>query len=288
MDKVLTVEAMVAKVPDGASIVFGGSSLSRKPMAVARELVRQGRRDLTLIVNIGGPEVDLLLGAGAVKKVVYAFVGFEILGLAPHFRQARQRGLAQFEEWTEYTVIAGLDATIKAVPFLPTRAGLGTDVLAVNPAFRRIADPFGSGQELVAVPALNPDFAFIHVNYADCAGNAAILGDTHIDPLAAKAARTTFVTCEKLVPPEVLRRFGRDASILRIWVDGVAEVPWGAHPTGCAPQYRFDLDAFTQYLEAAAEPERWAAYLDRVRQLSPEEYVDHWGGTAGLQARLRV
>ncbi|MCL6563206.1 MAG: CoA transferase subunit A [Firmicutes bacterium] len=288
MNKVVSLPELVSRIEDGASIVFGGSSLSRKPMAAVRELVRQGRRNLHLICDIGGPEVDLLVGAGAVQRLTYAFVGFEILGLAPHFRAARQQGSLAFEEWTEYTVMAGLDAAVKRVPFLPTRAGLATDVLAVNPSFRRIVDPFGSGQELVAIPALNPDVALIHVNYADERGNAVILGDTHIDVLAAKAARTTLVTCERLLSAEALRRFGRDLQIAHIWVDGVAEVPWGAHPTGCAPHYRFDLEAFQRYLQAASDPDRWAQHLEDLRGQDHPTYLQAQGGRLGLVERLRL
>jgi glutaconate CoA-transferase subunit A len=288
MNKVVSLPELVSRIEDGASIVLGGSSLSRKPMAAVRELVRQGRRNLHLICDIGGPEVDLLVGAGAVQRLTYAFVGFEILGLAPHFRSARQQGTIAFEEWTEYTVMAGLDAAIKRVPFLPTRAGLATDVLAVNPSFRRIVDPFGSGQELVAVPALQPEVALIHVNYADERGNAVILGDTHIDVLAAKAARTTLVTCERLLSWEALRRFGRDVQIAHIWVDAVAEVPWGAHPTGCAPHYRLDLQALQRYLQAASDPARWAEYLDDLRGLDHPSYLNAQGGPVGLIERLRL
>ena len=287
MNKTLTAEAMVEQISDGASITIGGSSLSRKPMALVRALARSGRKNLTLIVNVGGPEVDLLLGLGVVTKVIYAFVGFEVMGLAPNFRRARQNSNVTFEEWTEYTVMAGLDAAIKRVPFLPTRAGLGTDVLAVNPSFRTITDPFG-GETLVAVPAIHPDFALIHVNYADERGNGVILGDGHIDVLCAKAAKTTFMSCERILHGDELQRFGRDVQIMRIHTQGVAELPWGAHPTGCAPEYRADLRHMEEYMEATGDLERWHAYQDRMVWVDHEQYLDRMGGRESMVSRLHV
>jgi len=197
MNKVVTADDVVGEIRDGATIAIGGSSLSRKPMALVRALARSDRRNLRLIVNVGGPEVDLLIGTGKIAEVIFAFVGFEVMGLAPHFRRARQDGSVRFQEWTEFTVMAGLDATIKRVPFLPTHAGLGTDLLRVNAAFRTFQDPF-EGQTLLAVPALRPDVALIHVNLADPQGNGVILGDGHIDgraDLAAGAAADVRARC---------------------------------------------------------------------------------------------
>ncbi len=153
-------------------------------MSLVRALAARGRGDFRLIVDVRGPDVDLLLGTEKVREVIYVFVGFEIMGPAPHFRRARESGRVGFQEWTEFTVMPRLDATGKRVPFLPTHMGLGTDVLAVNDAFRRFQDPFG-GEALVVVPALTPDFALIHVNVADPQGNGVILGDGHVDVLCA-------------------------------------------------------------------------------------------------------
>ncbi|MHB1954851.1 MAG: CoA transferase subunit A [Sulfobacillus sp.] len=287
MSKLLSAQAMMAQIPDGASVTIGGSSLSRKPMALVRALARSGRKNLTLIVNVGGPEVDLLIGLGVVSKVIYAFVGFEVLGLAPHFRAARQTQQVEFEEWTEYTVMAGLDAAIKRVPFLPTRAGLGTDVLHVNTSFRTIEDPFSS-QTLVAVPAIHPDFALLHVNYADDRGNGVILGDGHIDVLCAKAARTTFMSCERVLNGEELQKFGRDVQVLRIHTQGVTEIAWGAHPTGCAPEYRADLKHLEEYIAATGDAARWNAYKDNMVWAEHNQYLDRVGGREHLVSRLHV
>lgn len=287
MDKRTTVEELAAMIPDGATIAIGGSALSRKPMALIRAMARRGLKDLTVIVDIGGPDVDLLLAVGAVRRLIFAFVGFEILGLAPHFRRARQAGAVAFEEWSEYTVMAGLDATIKRVPFMPTHAGLASDVLEVNPSWKTIADPFG-GEALVAIPALKPDFSLIHVNYADPSGNGAILGDSHVDALMAKAASKTLISAERILPREELVRRARTVEILSIYTAAVAEVPWGAHPTGVAPSYRLDADHLQLYLEAGARPEAWNAYQEAFLQGDSAAYLEAVGGPRGLHARLAV
>jgi len=287
MNKVVTADDVVGEIRDGATIAIGGSSLSRKPMALVRALARSDRRNLRLIVNVGGPEVDLLIGTGKIAEVIFAFVGFEVMGLAPHFRRARQDGSVRFQEWTEFTVMAGLDATIKRVPFLPTHAGLGTDLLRVNAAFRTFQDPF-EGQTLLAVPALRPDVALIHVNLADPQGNGVILGDGHIDVLCAKAARRTFLSAEQILLPERLQTYGRDVRILRTLVAGVVEAPWGAHFTGCAPDYRADLTHVQEYLNAARDGSAWHEYLERYIYRSNREYLRALGEERSLGERLRV
>ncbi|HET7629666.1 MAG TPA: CoA-transferase [Bacillales bacterium] len=287
MDKRMTLEDMVRQLHDGATVAIGGSSLSRKPMAMIRALARSSVKNLRVIVDVGGPDVDLLIGTGSVSEVIYAFVGFEVLGLAPHFRRARQKGECAFQEWTEYTVMAGLDAAIKRVPFLPTHTGLATDVLKVNKAFKTFKDPFG-GEELVAIPALKPDFAIIHVNYADMKGNGVILGDGHVDALCAKAAKKTFMSCERVISSDELQRYGRDVQILRVHTDGIIELPWGAHPTGCSPDYRADLRHLQEYLKVSQKEEDWLAYQDEYIANNHDGYLANQGGVEQLVSRLKV
>jgi len=287
MNKVISTDEVVAQIPNGALVAIGGSSLSRKPMALVRALARSDRRDLRVIVNVGGPEVDLLLGTGKIAELIFAFVGFEVMGLAPHFRRARQEGSVKFQEWTEYTVMAGLDAAIKRVPFLPTHSTLATDVLKVNTAFRTFQDPFG-GETLVAVPALRPDVALLHVNLADPQGNGVVLGDGHMDALCAKAARKTFLSAEQILLPERLQTYGRDVHIFRTMVTGVVEAPCGAHLTGCAPEYRADLQHVQEYLTAARDEAAWREYLERYVYVTHEQYVRALGGEHALGERLRV
>jgi len=287
MNKVMSAAEAIREIPDGATVAIGGSSLSRKPMALVRQLARSDVKDLRLVVDVGGPDVDLLIAMGKVREVIFAYVGFELMGLAPHFRQARQAGSLRFQEWTEYTVMAGLDASIKGVPFLPTHTGWGTDVLKVTSAFRTVTDPF-TGEELVAVPAIRPDFALVHVNVADRQGNGVILGDGHVDELCVKAAERTILSAEWIADPKEIQGFGRNIRILRVYVDAVVEAPWGAHFTGCAPYYRADLAHVREYVEASRDEDAFRKYVDRFVTPADDALMRNLGGVESLVERLRV
>lgn len=287
MNKVLSAEEAIRGIPDGVTVAIGGSSLSRKPMALVRALARSDVKDLRLVVDVGGPDVDLLIAMGKVREVIFAYVGFELMGLAPHFRRARQDGSVAFQEWTEYTVMAGLDATVKGIPFLPTHAGLGTDVLNVTKAFRKVSDPY-SGEELVAVPAIRPDVALVHVNVADRQGNGVILGDGHVDELCVKAAKRTIVSAEWIADAKDIHGFGRNIRILRVYVDGVVEAPWGAHFTGCAPYYRADLAHIREYLKASQDEAAFRSYVERYVMAEDDALLRNLGGVENLVERLRV
>lgn len=285
--KVVTLEQAVARVRDGDTVAFGGSSLSRKPMAVARALARGPVGHLTLAAFLGGPEVDLLLAAGKVRKVLYAYVGLEAAGMAPHFRRAREAGTVAAQEWSEYTLLAGLEAAARRLPFLPARSGLGTDLPRVNPALVPFRSPIG-GEPLIAVPAIRPDVAFIHVPAAHPSGYGVIPGDLVADDLIAKAAARTFLTCERLLSDAELEAASRDALIHRIWVDGVVKVPWGAHPTACYPDYIADQAHLAAYQAAARDTDRFAAEYLQPYVLGPADPADYVEALGGRQALSRL
>ena len=182
---------MVGELRDGMTIGFGGWGSRRKPMAVVRAILRAGVGDLT-VVSYGGPDVGVLCAAGRVRKAVYAFVTLDSIALDPHFRKARQAGTIEAMEIDEGMFYLGLLAASQRVPFLPTRAGLGSDVMRVNPGLRTVRSPYDDGEELVAMPALALDAAFVHVNRADTHGNAQMLGpDPFFDELFLGAADPT-------------------------------------------------------------------------------------------------
>ena len=190
MDKRTTLKSIVNELRDGMTLGIGGWGSRRKPMALVRELLRSERKDLT-IVSYGGPEVGLLCKAGKVRKVVYGFVSLDSIPLEPHFRQARQSGSIEAVELDEGMFQWGLYAAANRLPFLPTRAGLGSDVLRVNPQLKTVRSPYEDGEELVAMPALNLDMAWIHMNRADIHGNGQFLGpDLFFDDLFCAAAKT--------------------------------------------------------------------------------------------------
>jgi glutaconate CoA-transferase, subunit A len=264
----VTPDEIVAELRDGMTVGIGGWGSRRKPMALVRAIVRAPLRDLT-VVSYAGPDVGLLVASGQAKRVVTGFSSLDSIALEPHFRRARQAGTVELTELDEGMLHWGLLAAAHRLPFLPIRAGLGSGVLEVNPELRMVrspyADPFGIGEELVAMPALRLDAALVHMNRADAAGNGQYLGpDPYFDDLFCLAAERAYVSCERIVasfdgPPQTLL-------LNRAMVHGVAETPNGAHFTSCIPDYGRDEAFQARYAAAAADPGEWekfrAAYLD--------------------------
>lgn len=273
-DKRATVEEMVAELRPGMTVGFGGWASRRKPMSAVRAIVRAGVGDLT-VVSYGGPDVGLLCAAGLVRKVVFGFVTLDSIVLDPHFRAARQSGSVEAMEVDEGMFYLGLLAASHRVPFLPTRAGLGSDVLRVNPELRTVVSPYADGEELVAMPALHLDAAFVHCNRADHHGNGQMLGpDPFFDDLFLGAADRRFVTAEQVVEPGRLAEQGPLQSVVvnRLLTDAVAEVPGGAHFTSCPPDYGRDEQFQRTYATAAADAQSWADFAARFVDVDDAGY----------------
>lgn len=269
--KVMTVEDVVGSLRSGMTVGIGGWGSRRKPMALVRAICRSPLDDLT-IVSYGGADVGLLCAHGKVRKVIAPFVTLDSIPLEPHFRIARQSAAVEFTEYDEGMFMFGLLAAAHRLPFLPTRAGLGSDVTRVNPGLRTVRSPYPDGEELVAVPALTMDVALVHLNRADHRGNAQYLGpDPYFDDLYAKAAERCYVSCERLVDTADLLKEGPVQSLLisRSMVTGVVETPGGAHFSSCEPDYDRDEIFQRAYVTAASDPEAWKAF--RERYLSGDE-----------------
>ncbi|HZM82885.1 MAG TPA: CoA-transferase [Candidatus Limnocylindrales bacterium] len=262
-NKVMSLDEVVGQLHSGMTVGIGGWGSRRKPMALVRAILRSDLTNLT-IVSYGGPDVGLLMAAGKVRKVVCGFVSLDSIALEPHFRRGRQEGTVELVELDEGMLYWGLLAAAHRLPFLPIRAGLGSDVMRVNPFLRTVRSPYEDGEELVAMPALELDAALIHLNRADRRGNGQYLGpDPYFDDLFCLAAAKRFVSCEKLVPTEDLRELGPVQSLLvnRMMVDGVVETPNGAHFTSCVPDYGRDESFQRLYAESDWETFR-STYLD--------------------------
>jgi len=278
-DKRLTLDELVGELESGMTIGIGGWGSRRKPMAAVRAILRSDLSDLT-VVSYGGPDVGLLCAAGKVAKVVYGFVTLDSIPTDPHFKAARQSGAVEAMEVDEGMFYLGLLAAAQRVPFLPTRSGLGSDVLRVNPSLRTVRSPYDDGEELVAMPALRLDAAVVHVNRADAAGSGQVLGpDPFFDELFLGAADRRFVTTEQVVPTEQLAAGGplQSLCVSRLLTDAVIETPGGAHFTACVPDYGRDEGFQKEYVAAAGDPDAWAAF--HARFLAVDE--------AGYQAATR-
>jgi glutaconate CoA-transferase subunit A len=272
----------VAELRDGMTLGIGGWGSRRKPMALVREILRSPLRDLT-VVSYGGPDVGLLCAAGKLRKLVYGFVSLDSIPLEPHFRAARQAGSLEAVELDEGMLQWGLQAAALRLPFLPTRAGLGSDVMRINPWLRTVRSPYPDAEELVAMPALELDAAIVHVHRADARGNGQLLGpDPYFDDLFLGAAKRRCMSCEKLVETPELAAAGspHTLAIGRQLVDGVVETPGGAHFTECPPDYGRDETFQRQYATAARDPEAWRAFEARYLSLADEREYQRAVGRA--------
>jgi glutaconate CoA-transferase subunit A len=266
----MSVDEVVAELHSGMTVGIGGWGSRRKPMALVRAILRSGLRDLE-IVSYGGPDVGLLIAGGHVRRVVTGFVSLDTIPLEPHFRLGRQQGTVQLTELDEGMLHWGLLAAAHRLPFLPIRAGLGSDVQRVNPQLRTVRSPYADGEELLAMPALRLDAALIHLNRADAAGNGQYLGpDPYFDDLFCLAAGRAYLSCERIVPTASLLDSGPPQSLLvnRAMVHGVVETPNGAHFTSCVPDYGRD-EAFQARYAAAAGPADWQRF--RAEYLAGDE-----------------
>jgi glutaconate CoA-transferase, subunit A len=283
-DKRMTAEAAAAMIEDGDHVAIGGTLYSRTPMALVFALLRQRTRHLTVSRPLACYEVELLLSAGMLDRIVSSWVGIGLpWGLAPVFRHYLERGEASYEEWSHLAMGLRYKAGAMGVPFLPTMTMLGSD-LARALDLQTVTCPY-TGEQLAAVPALNPDVALIHAHRADMFGNVQVDGYRHMDADIARAARKVIVSAERIVSPEEIASQPAQTMLPYFAVDAVVAAQHGAYPHECYRLYSADLDHFD-------------AYVATVKQSGPDgalryvrENVDAHGDFAAFvaaagQARL--
>jgi glutaconate CoA-transferase subunit A len=263
--KLLSVDDVVAQLESGMTLGIGGWGSRRKPMALVRAIARSRLEDLT-VVSFAGPDLGLLCAAGKVARAVYPFASLDSIALEPHFRAARQAGAVDDVPFDEGMFLLALQAAAWRVPFLPSRVGLGSDLMRLNPMLKTVRSPFDDAVELVAVPAFSLDAVICHLNRADSRGNATFLGpDLYFDDLFLRAAPARrFISVEKVVPTAALAEEAGSELRLRIarmMVDGVVEAPRGAWFTSCVPDYERDEEMQRQYAASARSPEAWSEFF---------------------------
>ena len=272
-DKRVSLDDIAAEVRDGMTVGIGGWGSRRKPMAIVRALLRSDAKDLH-IVSYGGPEVGLLCRAGKVRHITYAFVSLDSIPLEPHFRNARQSGAVSATELDEGMFLLGLQAAAWRVPYLPTRVGLGSDILTANPDLRTVECPY-SGEDLVAMPALELDVALVHMHRGDQGGNGQYLNvDPYFDDLMCMAATRRFMSVERIIDTAEFANEGpvQSLKISRLFVDGVVETPNGAHFTECPPDYARDEAFQREYAATAKSDEAWETFRAKYLDVSEADY----------------
>ncbi|TXT67756.1 MAG: Glutaconate CoA-transferase subunit A [Promethearchaeota archaeon] len=274
-------EVISTYVDDGDLIGLGGLSFWRKPLSACREMINQGKKDLTIFTFVGGMDVDMLVAAGSASRIRSSFVGMEVFGMAQHYREAAEKDMIEIIEETEASSALGLRASYLKVPFMPLKGIIGTDFTKIRKDIKQFKDPLGSGAELMAVPRIDLDVAIIHTNYSDEYGNANIQGAVWLDDDIAKTARKTIVITEKLVETEDIVHLSRNAQIPDQSVQAVVRVPFGAHPTSCFPLYTFDPLHIQQYMKMDFEEYKKRFITNKINA----QYLNEVGGA---QAILRI
>lgn len=265
MNKVITMQEAARLIPSGCMLALGGSTLYRRPLAFVRALIARFQqaaepKELTLLAFTAGLESDLLVGMGMISSVRTCYFGLEIFGLAPMFTYAASHGQINIIEETEASLSFGLRAQMAGVGFMPGQGWLGTDIPKLRPDVHTVTDPY-SGEELMAFPAIRPDWAVIHALRADHEGNAQI-GEHHgVDPELAIASSKVIITAEEIVPSL------DKANLVAPFVTAVVQAPDGALPTSCHPLYPLDGLALLDYTEQVSDPASFMQYISQLNNL---------------------
>jgi len=267
--KIMKLDEAVTKfVSDGSVVALGGCLYSRTPMSAVHEIIRQGYRDLTIVRNLAGYEIELLLAAGSMKKLIASWCspGYA-WGVSRILRQFVERGEAEFEEWSHLGVGLRLLAAAMGVPSLPTFSMLGSDIEKTL-GLKYILCPY-TGVKMLMVPALHPDVAIIHAHKADVYGNVVIDGYPHMDREMAQAADYVIVTVEEIVSNESIRLSGDRTTIPFFCVDAVVVQPFGAYPSECWNYYDADFNHMSDYQKLVREKG-----VEGVREYIKENILD--------------
>lgn len=261
-------DAILHFVPNGSSVVMGTCLESLIPFAAGREIMRQKKRELTLIGPISDILFDQLIGAGCARKVRAAWVGNVITGSGYNFRRAVESGTIEVEDHSNLTLAMALRAGAMGVPFMPARTALGSDLFSTNPSLSTITCPF-TGEPLSAVAAITPDVAIIHVQRADEYGNAHAWGNLGVTREACLASRHIIITADEIVSPGAIRSDPNRVITPGFRVSAVVHAPWGAHPSPAPGYYNRDHQMFIDYQRDSKTPQAFgdwkAQWVDGVQ-----------------------
>jgi len=262
--KQVSLSELAARIPDGASVALGGSFLHRGPFALVRELIRQERRNLEIIKQSPGYDIDILCRAGVATRARTGIVAMEgNFGLAPWYRKAVEHGALKLEEHACASLTAGLRAAAFGVPFQPCGGLHGSDLPALN-GWTCLDDPYGSGQSVYLIPAIGPDYAVLQVSEVDAVGNARVYGTAHWDRILSRAAGSVLVIAERLVDTAVFQAQPEATLLPYFMVEAFTVMPGSAWPGSCTPYYDIDYPAVERYLDVNRT---LAAHMDEAPEL---------------------
>ena len=261
MSKLVSLsEAIQNYVHDGDTVYAAGFT-HLIPFAAGHEIIRQRRKDLTLARATPDLIYDLMVAAGCARKVIFSYSGNPGVGSLKWLREGIQNGTLEWEEYSHFGMISRLQAGASGLPFMPMRQTGAVDLERVNPQYRRVKDPYG-GDDVIVVPALNPDVAIVHVQRADSEGNAHIWGILGEQREAAFAAKHVILTAEEIVDESVIRSDPNRTLIPAMIVDAVCHVPYCAHPSYTQGYYDRDNALYLAWEEISKDEASVSAYLD--------------------------
>ena len=263
---------------DGSSVAIGTTLETAIPFAAGHEIMRQGKKGLTLIGPISDILFDQIIGAGCVQRVQAAWVGNVITGVGYNFRRAAEQRLIDVEDHSNLTISMALQAAAMGVSFLPSRTALGSDLFATNPGLNFVTCPF-TGQKHAAIAAIVPDVAIVHVQRSDIFGNAHVWGNMGITREACLASRNVILTAEEIVSTEMITRDPNRILTPGFKVSAVVHAPWGAHPSPMPGHYNRDHAVFLDYQTQSRTPELFALWMNQwIRAISSvHQYVETLG-----------
>lgn len=256
-------EAVSRFIRDGNSIAMGTALEAAIPFAVGHEIIRQGKKDLTLVGPISDILFDQLIGSGCVKRVIAAWVGNVIMGVGYNMRRAVEAGIprkVEVEDYTNFTISLALHAGALGIPFIPTKSLLGTGMMSGEHSFKEMYCPY-TNEKLAIVPALNPDIAIVQAQRADDEGNTHFWGGSGVTKEAALAARKVIVVVEEIVTKKVIRRDPNRTLIPGFLVKAVIPEPWGAHPSPMQGYYNRDHEKYITYHYQSKDREGYLKWL---------------------------
>jgi len=282
MSKLTTLTDAVASIPSGSHIALSGFAITRCTMAFAHEIIRQGIKDLTVSQCVGAMDADMLVGAGAVKRIIYGGGSLDRFGRLACVNRGIEDGTLLAEEYSSLSVTFRYLAGSLGLPFMPIRSLRGSDLITrieQNGDISNLTDPF-TGENWLVLKPLTPDVAVVQVQIADEEGNAWIMGPRWDNTEQVKASQRSIVIAEHIVPTDYIRQNPERTVIPGLFVSHVVELPFGAHPTSVYREYDYDSQQIDLYVKASRTPESFKAFLDQYVYGVKDhwEYLDKVGG----------
>lgn len=277
-------EAIATFVKDGDTVYAAGFT-HLIPFAAGHEIIRQGKKDLTLARATPDLIYDQMVAAGCAKKVIFSYMGNPGVGSLRIVRSAIEQGKLEWEEYSHFGMITRLQAGASGLPFLPMNQTGATDLTRSNSNIKQIADPFG-GKDVIVVPALNPDVAIVHVQRADADGNSHLWGIIGEQKEAAFAAKKVILTAEEIVDESVIRSDPNRTMIPGIVVSAVCHVPFACHPSYAQGYYDRDNEFYLAWDKVSESAEATQHYLDEW-VYSVKDRNEYWE-KLGVEAHKRL